>query len=116
MLPVPRLPDGKYAVPTASGDYRLIWLKTVTGEKGEKDAGLFGRRFLFYKKVKGWQAFAFLNDNGVLQIHIKMLKLLTQQQQDALRQAIAEIRENPERAAALYRDIEKQDKPRKVSR
>jgi hypothetical protein len=99
------LPDGQYAVQTKSGDCRLFMLKTVNGKRGEADDGLFGRRILSYKKPNGWQAFAFLNDNGSLQIYLRFLNESTPEQLDALRRAVDAIRADPQQAMELYRNL-----------
>ena len=99
------LPDGKYAMRTESGDYRLLWLKTIVGDLGRKDRGWFGKRLLYYKIEKGWQDFALLNDDGSLKIHLKFLQTCTQAQLGALHATVASIIENPELARGLYKTL-----------
>jgi hypothetical protein len=102
------LPDGRYAIQhDAPGNYRLIWLKTITGDLGEKDRGLFGKRMLYYKIGNGWRAFAFLNDDNSLQIHWKFASIWTVKQKESIRSAVLAISQDPERARNLYATLEK---------
>jgi hypothetical protein len=99
------LPDGHYAVPSRSGNYRLLWLKTVTGDLGEKDKGMFGKRILYYKKGRGWCAFAFLNDDSSLKIHSKFLLTWSPEQLVTIRSAVMAIQQDPESAKKLYEEL-----------
>src|SRR6266550_309235 len=100
------LPDGRYATPCGPGIYRLIWLKTVVGDLGEIDRGMFGKRIVYYKLRKSrWQAFAFLNDAGELQIHRKIQLTWTPEQVAAIRSAVMAIQEKPEAARDLYLEV-----------
>jgi len=101
------LPDGRYAVARQSGDYRLIWLKTIAGDLGKKDAGLFGKRILYYKTADGWQAFGFLDDDGSLRIHRKFLLAWTPEQLESIRSVFMALIENPQQARELYKVMEK---------
>ena len=103
------LPDGYYAVPCGPDIYRLLWLKTVVGDLGEVDKGMFGKRLVYYKLRKGkWCAFAFLTDAGDLQIHRKFQLTWTPEQVAAIRSAVMAIQEKPEAAKKLYSEVETQ--------
>ncbi len=100
------LPDGYYAVPCGPDIYRLLWLKTVVGDLGEVDKGMFGKRLVYYKLEKQrWRAFAFLNDVGDLQIHLKFQLTWTPEQLAAIRSAVMAIQEKPEAARDLYLEV-----------
>ena len=103
------LPDGFYATSCGPGIYRLIWLKTVVGDLGEVDKGMFGKRLVYYKKERAkWQAFGFLLDNGTLQIHRKFQLTWTPEQLAAIRSAVMAIQEKPEAAKKLYSEVKTQ--------
>jgi hypothetical protein len=88
------LPDGLYAVPLSTGgEYRVIMVKTV-----DEPSPLFGKRCVFYPKVRGWQSFAFLNEDGSLQFYLKTRATYTQQQMDILQSAVTTILRNPQKA------------------
>lgn len=98
------LPDGYYAVRCGADSYRLIWLTTATRGIDKKDAKY--RRILFYKKGPRWEDFAFLNDDGTVQLYVKFVKTWTPAQLHSIRSAVMEIRRNPHEAQWLYEQLE----------
>ena len=93
------LPDGRYAVPY-SDSHRLIKVQTITAP-----GRTFGRRVLFYKKERGWEDFAFLNEDNSIHLYVKMKITWTEEQKEVVQSAVKALIRDPQKAKELYIEI-----------
>lgn len=93
------LPDGKYAVERDSGTVRVFWFQTVAASKSARSAW---KRWIYYRRGTHWIPFAFLNDDGSVELFGKYRETWTQQQVLAISEDVAEILRDKEKAFRLY--------------